>query len=529
MIDPSIPLASRPQVQIASPLETYGQVLNIKNAQQNAALQQEQLRHVQNANREQELAMRDQQAVQTILGETGGDIGKALPKLAGAVTPRTFMSIQKSYADAQKALNGTPTEQLAKLKYANEQFAGLINQAKQLSPEQYAQAYPQLVEQARALKPDLKIPDQPIPQEALGSLGLGVLTDAQLIAREEEKRKVAAEARAQAEEGRKATAFPVEMQAKQAEAKLKGLEVAGQKPIQPAEKARIDAEGAKAVQQQKYQDARLGLERQRVGLERQRVNIQAGGVNGAANGTTVTGEDFLKTLPPGLAGQVRAIAEGKTAIPSGSRGGAAMQIRNAVFQYDPTFSEQRAQVRKSFTTGKDGQNIGALNTAMVHLGRLGDAAEALNNGSFTPGNEAYNYLRDKFGSKTVTNFELLKDAVAGEMAAALKGTATDIEIANMKKSIRASNSPAQMRGVVTQGMSVLKDKANTYEERYKAQMPNDTWSPVLPSAKQAMEKYGVGKSESGKGGGVIVQHSPSTGQYRYSTDGGKTWQAGQPK
>jgi hypothetical protein len=34
-----------------------------------------------------------------------------------------------------------------------------------------------------------------------------------------------------------------------------------------------------------------------------------------------------------------------------------------------------------------------------------------------------------------------------------------------------------------------------------------------------------GKKTQGK---VIVQHSPSTGQYRYSTDGGKTWAPGQP-
>ena len=31
------------------------------------------------------------------------------------------------------------------------------------------------------------------------------------------------------------------------------------------------------------------------------------------------------------------------------------------------------------------------------------------------------------------------------------------------------------------------------------------------------------------GSGTIVQKSPSTGKYRYSTDGGKTWQPGQPK
>jgi hypothetical protein len=30
-------------------------------------------------------------------------------------------------------------------------------------------------------------------------------------------------------------------------------------------------------------------------------------------------------------------------------------------------------------------------------------------------------------------------------------------------------------------------------------------------------------------GGTIIQHSKSTGKYRYSTDGGKTWQPGQPQ
>ena len=36
-------------------------------------------------------------------------------------------------------------------------------------------------------------------------------------------------------------------------------------------------------------------------------------------------------------------------------------------------------------------------------------------------------------------------------------------------------------------------------------------------------------SQSEENQNTIVQHSPSTGQYRYSIDGGKTWQAGQPK
>jgi len=214
------------------------------------------------------------------------------------------------------------------------------------------------------------------------------------------------------------------------------------------------------------------------------------------------GEEFLtdlKRTSPAMAMRVKAIADGRDTIPTGRAAstGAGKQLADAVYRYDPTFSTQRAQIRRAFTTGKDGQNIGALNTAIVHLGRLGEAAEALQNGNFTPGNEAYNYFRDKLGDPAIANFELLKDAVAGEMAAALKGTATDVEIANMKRSIRASNSPAQMRGVVREGMSVLRDKTNTYVERYRRQVPDDTWSPVLPSAQKALELYGAGPASGG--------------------------------
>jgi hypothetical protein len=50
----------------------------------------------------------------------------------------------------------------------------------------------------------------------------------------------------------------------------------------------------------------------------------------------------------------------------------------------------------------------------------------------------------------------------------------------------------------------------------------------------ATKRYGLKDEQAlpepgGGGGAPIVQHSPSTGQYRYSADGGKTWQAGQPK
>jgi hypothetical protein len=90
--------------------------------------------------------------------------------------------------------------------------------------------------------------------------------------------------------------------------------------------------------------------------------------------TAKTGEDYLKTIPPSLAGQVRALAEGRRAFPTGTalRSPAVQQLIAAATQYDPTLdaanAATRVATRKDFTSGKSAQNITALNTVIGHLG-----------------------------------------------------------------------------------------------------------------------------------------------------------------
>jgi hypothetical protein len=206
----------------------------------------------------------------------------------------------------------------------------------------------------------------------------------------------------------------------------------------------------------------------------------------------LSGEPYLATLPPGTAAQIRAIAEGRAVMPSAAtRSQGALQLRNAVFQFDPSYSDQRAQVRKAFTTGADGRNIGALNTAAVHLDQFADAASALNTGNVQLINQAMNALKAQFGATAPANFQALKTAVAGEMASALKGNATDPEIANVSKAIDAANSPAQLQGVVETNLHVLGAKLNTYQQRYQQQIPGDqVYNPILPAARGVFQKHG---------------------------------------
>ena len=101
-----------------------------------------------------------------------------------------------------------------------------------------------------------------------------------------------------------------------------------------------------------------------------------------------------------------------------------------------------------------------------------------------------------FGSNAPTNFEDIKSAVDGEMANALKGQATDPEIKNMSQNHKAAASPAQLQGAIEKDMHLLGQKLQTYQERYDQQaydpnVPADTWSPVLPSAKAVFSKHSI--------------------------------------
>ena len=252
-------------------------------------------------------------------------------------------------------------------------------------------------------------------------------------------------------------------------------------PTQPQE--RRDAANAALKRLDAYQQA-----------GRTNVNLIAPASSGSGGISGPTGDEFLKTLPSGTAGVVKAIAEGRQPPFTGlaMQRPYGKQVMEAVLQYDPAWTAQRAQLRRAFTTGPDARNIGNLNTAPVHLDQLHEAAKAMDNGSFQPGNDLYNYVATKFGAPAATNHTFILNALAGEAAAALKGNATDPEIAHVLGSLKQGMSPAQAQGVTEAALHVLAAKLNTYNERYHAQGdPNDPWTPVLPSAKAVFDRYGI--------------------------------------
>lgn len=535
-IDASIPLQVRP-VQLPDPMEGYGRLLALKNLARQNQTGDLQLREQELQLQEQQQDMQDRQKANQILEQAGGNVEKALPMMVGKVSPKMYQDFQKSHLDTRKALAELDDKKLTITKYQNEQLAGLTGQAIALPDDQYAAQWPTLRAAALQINPELQLPEQPFPREQLGAFRTTFMTNDAYLKEEERRRLAAKEQRDQQE-------FDATLPGKVADATQKQLGVAAQTvpdnqadwtrwrnglnaPIAAQLPAMFSPAAAEKARQMGMTAAEQGTaEHQKVvdedlrkpkpgtdvpfsrPVEAQKVRIAqesrpvvnnvvpglGSGQNQPGQGGQVTGDEYLKKLPAGTAAQVRAIAEGRAVLPSAAtRSQAAIELRNAVFQYDPSYSDQRAQVRRAFTSGSDGKNIGALNTATVHLDQLGEAAKALGNGSFRPGNETWNAMRSMFGASAPTNFESIKSAVAGEMANALKGNATDPEIANIAKSIQGANSANQLADVVTTNLHVLGAKLQTYRERYQQQIPGDTvWSPVLPSARAVYDKHKVG-------------------------------------
>lgn len=156
------------------------QAFPVQQQQQEEALKQQQIQTQQ-----QQRALQDQQTVMDTLRQNNGDIAASLPQLAGKVTPSTYMGLADAHLKIQKSLADLTETQLKNKASIHDQFLGLIDDAKQLPPDQYAAQWPQLVAKAKGIDPEsAKIldPATVIPQQQLPQLEIGVQTQSAAVA-----------------------------------------------------------------------------------------------------------------------------------------------------------------------------------------------------------------------------------------------------------------------------------------------------------------------------------------------------------
>lgn len=247
-------------------------------------------------------------------------------------------------------------------------------------------------------------------------------------------------------------------------------------------------------------------------------------------------EAYLAALPAAQQPIVKGLADGTIAWPSGyaQKDPVVMGRVADALRYDPSASAQRFALRNSFTGGKDAANVTSLNTVIGHLGTLDTAADQLDNSAFKGYNTFGNWLSRQAGDPQTAPFRTARRAVASELSTALKGgVASEAEVKGWLDEIDSSDSPKTLHSTIATVGNLIGSRIKQQEEKYSDGMGQPPARPLTHADSQAIlsRLSGAGNGAGGQAGGTapIVQKSPSTGLYRYSTDGGKTWLAGQPK
>ena len=223
----------------------------------------------------------------------------------------------------------------------------------------------------------------------------------------------------------------------------------------------------------------------------------------APGDTTKTGADYLATLPPSTARLVPAIANGDKAAPSASsRSPEAQQLLQAVYQYDPTASDSnlptRTATRKSFTSGKDSQNLAALSQFAAHAEQLGEmipriSGTAINVPLFAdPLTHAYNAAVNSQNDPATGNLKAWQakaDAVAHEGRAVFAGAGggTLDELNKQAALLDSSGSTQQKQAALAAIADLVRSRIGIMQNKYQegmgpASQPLEVVSPHVRDA-----------------------------------------------
>lgn len=175
---------------------TYGDA--VAKAQQRRAGEQSIAINDQNLKQEQiqtEAAQQQQQDLKTAMetiAANGNDVEKALPQMAGKISPATYQKIVDGHLAQKEKMSKLKDEDFKREQDRVGQVGVVIDEASKLPPDQFQQAWPQIAARLKSVDPDIHVdPAQPVPMEALPMLQRGVQTQDAYLKREAEKRAIA--------------------------------------------------------------------------------------------------------------------------------------------------------------------------------------------------------------------------------------------------------------------------------------------------------------------------------------------------
>ena len=252
-----------------------------------------------------------------------------------------------------------------------------------------------------------------------------------------------------------------------------------------------------AVNVQKLEDQR----KVDLAVSEQNAKTKAAQVDNNPNG--LSGEAFLKTLPPGRAGLVKAIAEGRLPVNANaferSTAGKPNQLSDDVFAAYPDFNAEKGAnwpkaVQEFTISGADHKKAQAYNVALAHMKSLYDNTTA--EGVMNPLSKAF---QDRQLDMTQVTREFGNAVAAGVLT---QGEAEEVKNALTGTTFNALT-PALKRERIVEAANLLGRKIDEVQREFNDRAPSASIKvPTLlgPEAKRALDyvQSGGGKAPAGQ-------------------------------
>lgn len=203
----------------------------------------------------------------------------------------------------------------------------------------------------------------------------------------------------------------------------------------------------------------------------------------------LSGDDLLKTLDPGTAAEVKALAEYRLPVMN-FRSEKMQKLVRLAAQYDPNFDAMQYPVRfgvkKDFTSGKSAQNITAMNTLIGHMRSLHEEASGLQNTKWPSLNRPLNEAARLTGDPRLIQFQTNMLAVGEELGRVFKGTVTEGEVKRWSEAINAAQSPAQLQGAIQKLSELLNSRVEALGDQYRRGTGQEM-ELLSPHSKESLE------------------------------------------
>lgn len=470
----SIPLPALSIKQPESPIEQFGRAMQLKQLAGAGKLQQGELQMQQMQLEQAQMQLEDQKKIRQAFVDANGDLDSTIERARKAgVNPQTLLQLKNAQIDQATKLQTLKKDALDNMKKQNDAIGASAQAVLGVSPENRPQAYQQ--EMKKLLAQGIVSPEQaaaPYSEDDVRLHAAAAMTADQQITTELKKRETAAQ----------------ELKAQTDAAKLKAEMPGG--PLAPVDKSEMNDWLAKnpgkgPADYMKYKATLVPAFN---------FNLQAGGAGSSQ-------------LTPRQQSTAQAIIEGRMSPPASFalKSPYWQAVMGEVFNQDPQFSEQRAQLRKAFTVGKQSTEINAINTAMGHVGVLSDAIDALQNNNIPALNKVANAVGVQLGKDAVTTFKTIVHRVGPELSKAYIGAGGSAgERGSDEKDFDPNLSPQQLRSNVAITSQLLRSKISSLENQWDQNkapgMKSFQEQFIMPEAQRNLNRL----NPQSKGGGLNI-------------------------